>query len=63
MLNKNEVKPEELLKTLNSINMAIQFTMEHSEKEIPFLDILIKRNKNGIWMDLYRKSTDTQRCQ
>ena len=26
------------------------------------LFILIKRNENGIWMDLYHKPTDTQRC-
>ena len=61
-LDKNKVKPQELLDTLNSINEAIQFTMEFSEKEIPFLDILIKRDKSGIWMDLYHKPTDTQRC-
>ena len=23
---------------------------------------IIKRNKNGIWMDLYNQPTDTQRC-
>ena len=26
------------------------------------LDILIKRNENGIWIDLYHKLTDKQRC-
>ena len=61
-LNKNKVKPEELLETLNSVNEAIQFTIEFSDKEIPFLDILIKRDYSGIWMDLYHKPTDTQRC-
>ena len=61
-LDKNKVKPEELLETLNSVNKAIQFTMEFSDKEIPFLDILIKRDNSGIWMDLYHKLTDTQRC-
>ena len=30
-----------------------------SDKEIPFLNKLIKRDKNEIWMDLYRKLTDT----
>ena len=29
---------------------------------MPFLDILIKRNENGIWMHLSYKPTDTQRC-
>ena len=47
-LDKNKVKPEELLETLNSVNGAIQFTMEFSDKEIPFLDILIKRDNSGI---------------
>ena len=36
-----------------------QFFMEYSDKEIPFLNKLIKRDKNEIWMDLYRKLTDT----
>ena len=47
-LDKNKVKPEELLETLNSVNEAIQFTMEFSDKEIPFLDILIKQDNSGI---------------
>ena len=33
-LDKNMVKPEKLLETLNSVNEAIQFTMEFSKKEI-----------------------------
>ena len=36
--------------------------MEYSKDKIPFVDILIKRNENGIWMDLCYKSTDAQRC-
>ena len=36
--------------------------MEYSKNQIPFLDILIKRNENGIWVDLYHKPTDIQRC-
>ena len=61
-LDKNTVKPKELLESLNSVNEPIQFTMESSDKEIPILDILIKRDNNGIWMDLYHKPADTQRC-
>ena len=60
-LDKNKVKPEELLEALNSVNEAIQFTMEFCEKEIPFLDILIKGDNSGIWINLYHKPTDT-RC-
>ena len=61
-LDKNKVKTDELLETLNSVNEVIQFIMEFSDKEIPFLDILIKRDNSGIWVDMYHKSTDTQRC-
>ena len=62
VLRSSQISPEELLLTLNSINPSIQFTMEYSRDQILFLDILIKRNENGIWMDLYHKSRDTQRC-
>ena len=58
----SQISLEELLLDLNSINPSIQFTMEYSKDQILFLDILIKRNENGIWMDLYRKPADTQRC-
>ena len=36
--------------------------METSNKELPFLDILIERNNDKTWMDIYFKSTDTRRC-
>ena len=50
VLRSSQISPEELLLTLNSINPSIQFTMEYSKDQIPFLDILIKRSENGIWM-------------
>ena len=62
VLRSSQISPEELLLTLNSINPSMQFTMEYSKNQIPFLDILIKRNENGIWVDLYHKPTDIQRC-
>jgi len=62
LLDKTLITPEQLLEILNSLHNEIQFTMEYSDTEIPFLDILIKRGKNGIILDLYRKPTDTQRC-
>ena len=51
-LDKNKVKPEELLETLNFATEAIQFPMKFSVKKIPFLDILRERDNSGIWMDL-----------
>ena len=62
VLRSSQISPEGLLLTLNSINPSIQFTIEYSKGQIPFLDILIKRNENGTWMDLYHKPKDTQRC-
>ena len=53
------VIPEELLNVLNFINENTQYTMEKRKNEIPLLDILVKRDETGIWMDLYHKSTDT----
>ena len=47
LLEENKINPNDLLSTL------IQFTMEYSKDAIPFLDILIKRNNNKIWMDIY----------
>ena len=60
VLRSSHISPEELLLTLNSINSLIQFIMDYNKDQILFLDILIKRNKSSIWMDLYNKSTDTQ---
>ena len=36
--------------------------MEYSKDLIPFVDILIKRNNNEIWMDIYYKPIGTHRC-
>ena len=36
--------------------------MEYNKDQIPFPDILIKINGNGIWMDFYHKPTNTQTC-
>ena len=62
LLEENKINPNDLLSILNSINPSIQFTMEYSNDAIPFLDVLIKRNKDDIWMDIYYKPTDTYRC-
>ena len=35
--------------------------MEYSKNAILFLEILIKRNNDKIWMDIYYKPTDTHR--
>ena len=53
LLEENKINPNDLLSILNSINPSIQFTMEYSKDAIPFLDILINRNNDKIWMDIY----------
>ena len=60
VLKSSQINPEELLLTLNSINPSVQFIMEYGKDQIPFLDILIKRNQNSIWMILHHKPIDTQ---
>ena len=44
VLKSSQIRPKELLLTLNSINPSIQFTMEYSKNQISFLDILINRH-------------------
>ena len=44
---------------LNSLHPSIQFTTEFSERELPFLDILIKISNNRITTDIFYKKTDT----
>ena len=60
-LDQDKVKPEAIKDVLNSIHPKIQFTMEHSEEMVPFLDVLIRKEGNKIWMDLYTKPTNTRR--
>ncbi|XP_078355416.1 uncharacterized protein LOC144640065, partial [Oculina patagonica] len=48
--------------TLNSIDSKIAFTIEHeSNGQIPFLDTLVSRSNGVITIDVYRKSTHTDR--
>ena len=58
----SQISPEVLLLTLSSTFTSIHLTMVYSKDQILFLDILIKRNENGIQMGLYHKATEKQRC-
>ena len=40
-LDETKTDPNRLLKILNSTNTSIKFTMETSDKKLPFLDIFI----------------------
>ena len=60
-LDEGKVKPEALRDVLNSIHPKIQFNKEHSKEMVPFLDVLVRKEGDRIWMDLYTKPTDTKR--
>ena len=51
---------KELHNLLQNLHPKMKFTMEHSLKELPLLDILIKRVNSQIITDIYHKPTDTQ---
>ena len=53
-------KPNKLLDILNDINSAIQFTMEASNTQCPFLDIIIiKEGKRFLWIVIQNQRTQT----
>ena len=59
LLNKDIIKPDDLLTIPNSVNNDIQFSMELNDNKLPFLDILI--TKSGTKINIYSKPTDSKR--
>ena len=55
------IKPYELLDVLNNINPAVQFTMETSDTQLPFLDVMINKEGKKVFMDIYSKPNDSKR--
>lgn len=45
---------------LNNLHPNIEFTINYSDTEIPFLDILLNNSELKITTDIYRKETDSQ---
>ena len=43
----------DLLTILNQVNPNLQFIMERSTKNLPFLNIFINKTGTKIWMDIY----------
>ena len=55
-------KLKEFSKYLNEFHPSIKFTMEYSEKQINFLDVLVTKSDSGekLCSSIYTKPTDTQ---
>ena len=45
---------------LNQLNPNLSFTMENSEENLPFLDILLLKDNSRILTDIYSKETDSK---
>lgn len=53
---------KEFHRHLNHQNTSIQFTIEEEKEEkIPFLDVLVRRERNKLQTSVYRKPTHTDR--
>lgn len=60
MWNKGLDKLMEFKTMINEINTEIQFTMEYSDKQLPFLDILVIKKNSKIETDIFYKPTDSK---
>ena len=61
VIQKEENK-QNFLQQINSVDLAIQFTVENSKEDgiIPFLDTIVKPGTDGkLSITVYRKHTDT----
>ena len=45
---------------LNSLHPCLKFTVEYSQTNSPFLDILVINNEDKIEIDIYFKKTDSK---
>ena len=59
--NNDHGRIDQFTEILNSLHEKIKFTIEKSDREIPFLDIMIIKQGNNLVTDLYQKPTDSKR--
>ena len=50
-LNTKLIKPNDLLTILNQVNPNLQFTMESSTTNLPYLDVMMNKTETKILMD------------
>ena len=51
--------PNKFLDVIDSVNPSIMFKMETSNKQVSLLDILIEKNGDKKWTDLWFEPTDS----
>ena len=59
LLDKSLEKLEVFHKLLDEINPNIKLTIDTSEKQLPFLNVFVKKRNKRIITDIYYKVTDT----
>ena len=57
----SEKELTEFHEIINNLHSDIKFTIENSEKQLPFLDILLVKTGTQLKTDIYFKVTDTKR--
>lgn len=57
--NKGDLKLHMLNNIPNDLDPDIKFTLEKNSIEIPFLDVLVKKENDKISTDIFNKRTDT----
>jgi hypothetical protein len=58
--NRNIITPELLLEQFNKQHKALQFAIaEENNKQIPYLDLNIKKKQETVEIDIYRKPAAT----
>ncbi len=58
--NTRDCSLEDLLTRLNSLHSSLIFTMNASREKLPFLDVLVMKNRCKISTDIYHKPTDSK---
>ena len=60
IMNEDIEDLKKLQHILNSLHPCLKFTLEYSQTNLPFLDILVINNEGKIETDIYLKKTDSK---
>ena len=60
IMNEDIENLKKLQHILNSLHPCLKFTLEYSQTNLPFLDILVINNEGKIETDIYFKKTDSK---